>query len=138
MHIEKRGNVEYLIGAPDACDGCDAVNEGGACCHHLNGEHLSVAWPSSDGACEILSRWPIVAESAAFARGVLDGLRRVESMLASLEGRGLDDGRKLELLRECISAEIADVSKAIQEHRAVETIESIHERFAAKSTRGAS
>lgn len=58
--IEVRDGVEWLVAAPDECDGCAAEHEvGGPCCHHLNGEHLAVAYPNSDGDCEILARWPI-------------------------------------------------------------------------------
>lgn len=118
MRIEKRDGVEYLFGAPDACDGCDEVHvDGDVCCHHLNGEHLAVAWPNSDGASEILARWPIeaaVAPTDPFALGVVDGLRRVESMMRDLEQRcGIGAERKLELLAECIASEIADVNDAI-------------------------
>lgn len=58
--IEVRDGVEWLVGAPAECDGCAAEHEGGGpCCHHLDGEHLAVAYPNSDGDCEILARWPI-------------------------------------------------------------------------------
>jgi hypothetical protein len=118
MRIEKRGDGEYLIGAPEACDGCDETHaEGGPCCHHLNGEHLAVGWPKRDGACEILVRWPIEPAQTTpdpFALGIIDGLRRVESMLRDLEQRrGIGAERKLELLAESIAAEIADVNDAI-------------------------
>jgi hypothetical protein len=66
MRIEKRGDTEYLTGAPEECDGCEDVHVGGgACCHHLDGEHLAVAWPGNDGASKVLARWPI--EQAAQA-----------------------------------------------------------------------
>ena len=118
MRIEKRGDTEYLIGAPDACDGCDEVHQSSEpCCHHLNGEHLAVAWPGSDGASEILARWPIDPATAPvdpFALGIVDGLRRVEGMLRDLsERRAIGAERKLELLAAEIVAEIADVNDAI-------------------------
>lgn len=64
MRIEKRSDGEYLVGAPATCDGCDDEHASGeTCCHHLNGEHLSVSWNDNNGAEKILARWPI-AESA--------------------------------------------------------------------------
>jgi hypothetical protein len=72
MRIEKRSDADYLIGAPVECDGCDEVSEDGeVCCHHLNGEHLAVSHPRSDGACEILARWPIDPATATTAPRIL-------------------------------------------------------------------
>lgn len=116
MRIENRGDTEYLVGAPEECDGCDEVHvESGACCHHLGGEHLAVGYSGSDGACKILARWPIGPAQTApdqFALGVVEGLRRVASMMRDLDGRVVFAERKLELLAECIAAEIEDVNGA--------------------------
>jgi hypothetical protein len=72
MRIEKRGEDEWLIGAPDACDGCDEFAEdGGQCCHHLSGEHLAVAWPGNDGASLIFARWPIEASANVAGQSVV-------------------------------------------------------------------
>jgi hypothetical protein len=77
MRIEKRGDSEYLVGAPDKCDGCNDVHVvGGPCCDHLNGEHLAATCPRGDGACEILARWPIERASSAAALRSADEIAR--------------------------------------------------------------
>lgn len=59
LHIERRGDGEYLVGAEEE-GGCHATDDGWICRHHLDGMHLAT-FPDGDAEC-IGHRWPIAAE----------------------------------------------------------------------------
>lgn len=122
MRIEKHGDVEYLIGAPKKANNCDVSVDGWYCYHHFDGQHVATDASLENGDQRIRCRWPIEPTDAPtdpFALGVVDGLRRVESMIRDLDGRVVLADRKLELLAECIAAEVADVNDAIANRQPV-------------------
>jgi hypothetical protein len=64
MHIERRGDCEYLVGAPDVANKCCATGPNPKrfiCTYHHAGEH--VATYPCDGAEFICERWPITEAS---------------------------------------------------------------------------